>query len=125
MRHSCLDCVRKHIASANSLMIEYLQTYGHHIWLAVGELAQAERESIAQYPRITQKIRDARLDLMDWNDRYGAPETLDSDDLHLDELPDLEDLIIEICMLDGNKLYAHPKNSKKFDLLFENILEEA
>jgi hypothetical protein len=100
-------------------MIEYLQTYSHHVWLAVGELNQAEQECMFQCPDLAEKIRDARLKIMEYNDKYGAPKNLTSGNLHLDELPDLENLIIAVCVMDGNELYANPHNSKQFETQLE------
>ena len=117
IRKPCLDCTRKHIASALVLMIEYVQTHSHHIWLAVGELNQAEQECMFQCPSLAEKIRDARLKIMEYNDKYGAPVNLHSGNLHLDELPDLEALILEACIEDGNVFQVNPHNSKKFELV--------
>lgn len=64
MRHSCIFCTRKHIASAISLLKEYYQGYGHHLQLAWGELDQAEAESMDEYPELAKEICLARRGLM-------------------------------------------------------------
>ena len=66
-RTSCLDCVRKHIAQASILMDEASLGYPLHKWYAVGHLAEAESESLQQYPELSIKIRECRLSLMNKN----------------------------------------------------------
>lgn len=57
---TCLDCVRKHLSQAAVLMDEARQGYPEHVWLAIGNLAEAARESAVRYPLLAAKIRDQR-----------------------------------------------------------------
>lgn len=64
MRPVCLFCVSKHIAQAIVLVTEATLGYPEHIWLAVGHLAEAETESVSEFPELADKIREVRLALM-------------------------------------------------------------
>jgi len=64
LRPSCLECVKKHIAQAIILLKESISGYPEHLWLAIGHLAEAEEESIKNYPQFADKIRKDRLELM-------------------------------------------------------------
>ncbi len=75
VRPTCLDCCRKHISKAiitfqESLNAEYL----NHFWLAVGNLSEAEDESISEYPELAHSIRDMRLQMM--NNRRYTPDLM-------------------------------------------------
>lgn len=78
IRKSCYSCGRKHLAQACVLACEnekgYHPTWG---WLAVGHLAEAEDELIAEEPQIANEIRDHRVQYMLWLDgdgkRYHLP----------------------------------------------------
>ncbi|GAF72617.1 unnamed protein product [marine sediment metagenome] len=65
MRESCLDCVRKHIAQALILLTESKLGHPEHKWLAVGHLAEAEAESVADYEVLAKSIRNERLKIID------------------------------------------------------------
>ena len=74
LRSSCLICVRKHISKAIVLLSETSLGYPQHFWLAMGNLSEAEDESIRAYPELATKIREYRghlifkdkeVDLMD------------------------------------------------------------
>ena len=63
-RGSCLDCCRKHLSQAVVLMLEAVQGYPLHAWLAVGHMGEAADEMIDEYPAIAEKIREERLSYM-------------------------------------------------------------
>lgn len=74
LRNSCLICVRKHISKAIVLLSETNLGYPEHFWLAMGNLSEAEDESIKAFPELATKIREYRghlifkdkeVDLMD------------------------------------------------------------
>ena len=64
MRETCLFCVSKHVAQSIVLMQEAFSGYPLHRWLAVGHLAEAEAESLSEFPLLSQCIREVRLRLM-------------------------------------------------------------
>ena len=64
MRPSCLNCCRKHLAQSEVLMIEARMGYPAHAWLAVGHQAEAEAETIKDYPEIATEIRKHRVEYM-------------------------------------------------------------
>lgn len=61
MRESCLWCVMKHLAQAIVLEGESALGYPMHRWIAFGHLAEAEVESVGEYPELAAKIRETRL----------------------------------------------------------------
>lgn len=63
MRPTCLFCVTKHITQAGVLITEVLKGYPSHLWLATGHLAEAEDESLAEYPILAGNIRRVRVAL--------------------------------------------------------------
>jgi len=92
-------CVLKHLGQASVLLDEAKLGYPEHRWLAVGHLAEAESESLSDYPVLAQSIRETRKIVMDGGDMslisliHGAEGLLTQipiDDLkppqaHLDE----------------------------------------
>ncbi len=65
VRPSCLDCCRKHIAKAIITFQESLNAeYANHFWLAIGNLSEAEDETISEYPDLANSIRTIRLTMM-------------------------------------------------------------
>lgn len=64
MRPACLDCARKHIAQAMVLVHESKQGYPVHKWYAIGHLAEASDELIAEYPAAAASVRKERLAYM-------------------------------------------------------------
>lgn len=63
MREPCIFCTMKHLASARSLLEEYesdRSEYKRHFFYAIGELAQAQAESMALWPELAQQVRDYR-----------------------------------------------------------------
>jgi hypothetical protein len=100
-RNSCLDCVRKHVASAAVFMDEAAAGYPFHRWYAVGHLEHAESECRLLYPKLSASIRESRLAIIE-----GSEE------------PDFDLMILSICKLDdpnGDDLKFDPRNSKKFE----------
>lgn len=63
-RPVCKDCARKHIAQAIVLIGESLLGYPQHRWLAIGHLAEASEEMVAEYPAVAHTLRTERLKLM-------------------------------------------------------------
>lgn len=63
MRESCLFCATKHISEAIILLGEAMLGYPLHIHLACGHLAEAEIETVAEFPEFAEEIRDVRLTL--------------------------------------------------------------
>jgi hypothetical protein len=63
-RPTCTDCARKHLAQAIVLLGEAHLGYPEHRWLAIGHLAEASDETVADYPDIAEDIRSERLKLM-------------------------------------------------------------
>ena len=68
VRDGCMDCVKKHLAQAIILMQEVLQGYSEdphmHKWLAIGHLAEAADEALADNPELANEIRNLRLKVM-------------------------------------------------------------
>lgn len=64
----CLFCASKHLSQAYITAVEALQGYTMHRWLAVGHLAEAERETINEFKSFSDKIRDLRARMMGQND---------------------------------------------------------
>jgi hypothetical protein len=60
---ACLDCYRKHIATAMVFEDEASIGSGYplHKWLAVGELNAAEKEINEKYPLLAQITREHRI----------------------------------------------------------------
>lgn len=68
LRESCIKCVRKHIAQARVLLDEAQLGYPNHFFLALGHLAEAESESVKQYPTLAKQIREARENIYAGNE---------------------------------------------------------
>lgn len=62
-QESCLDCYKKHVATA--MVFEDEASIGNdyplHKWLAVGELHAAEKEVVKDFPVLAQMTRDHRI----------------------------------------------------------------
>ena len=69
-RSTCLNCVRKHLAEAYILLKEYSIAYPEHYDIAYGHLAEAEMESIDEYPKLTLEIRTERLKMDEADYKY-------------------------------------------------------
>lgn len=60
MRPVCLNCARKHLAQADILMMEAAMGYPLHAWYAMGHMAEASDELVAEYPDVANEIREVR-----------------------------------------------------------------
>jgi len=63
MRPTCPFCARKHIAQAIILLSESQQGYPAHFYLALGHLAEASDELVAEQPDRANIVRKVRKDL--------------------------------------------------------------
>lgn len=68
-QETCLDCYRKHIATAMVFEDEAAigNDYIDHKWLAVGEMHAAEKEVRWKYPVLAQMTRERRLAYIQYN----------------------------------------------------------
>jgi len=73
MRDSCLTCTRKHLAQALILESEMKRGYPNYLWLVVGHLAEAEEETLRDYPEFCSEIREHRLIFIESNGHYDLP----------------------------------------------------
>jgi hypothetical protein len=103
MRGSCLDCCRKHLSQASILLDEAQLGYPIHRWYAVGHLAEAESETMNEFPELSDKIRGQRLIIMN-----GLSQSREAK---------IEPLIILATHLAGEDadLKFDPRNSKEID----------
>ena len=60
MRHACLFCAMKHVVQAGILTMEAKQGYPLHRWWALGHLAEASDELVADYEEMANEIREYR-----------------------------------------------------------------
>lgn len=98
----CLFCAFKHLAQAYILAIETLQGYIDHHWLAVGHLAEAERETINGFKSFNDRIRSLRAKMIGQvNDGWS--------------LQDITSLLLEAC----NLAAEHNGYSEKKEHLFK------
>jgi len=69
MRSICYDCARKHLAQALIISHELPHYAGDekddHLWVFVGHMAEAADQIQKEHPSVAEKIRDARLKVMD------------------------------------------------------------
>ena len=63
VREFCPRCGIKHLAQARALMLEVNKGYPHHVWYAMGHMAEAEDEIINMMPEEANEIRSARVRL--------------------------------------------------------------
>lgn len=61
---ACMDCVRKHLATAGTFFDESKGGYPIHRWRGIGELVHGEYESVGRYPELAMRIRAERLVVM-------------------------------------------------------------
>ena len=68
-QESCLDCYRKHIATAMVLEDEAAIGDGYplHKWLAIGELNAAAKEVVKQFPILAEITREKTLEYQNEN----------------------------------------------------------
>jgi hypothetical protein len=60
------DCCRKHLSQASILLEEYATgDYDVHFWYAIGHMAEAESESIAEYPEFAALVRAERIKMIE------------------------------------------------------------
>jgi|ERR1035437_9973651 hypothetical protein len=79
LRKSCLLCVRKHLGKAESLFAEVNNGYPDHFGLAIGNMSEAEDESILAFPELSTKIRAYRLRIEKGDTTPGLLEELQHD----------------------------------------------
>ena len=77
MRETCLLCVSKHISQAIVLLLEAGKGYPLHLWFAVGHLAEAEDESLLEFPQLSEVIREIRIRLMGQTDKFKPLSLVD------------------------------------------------
>jgi len=69
MRHSCFDCVRKHLAQALVIAHElpHYSDYAKdmHLWVFVGHMAEAADQVQREAPNVASRIREIRLAVME------------------------------------------------------------
>ena len=82
-RDFCPRCAIKHLAQARALMLESGKGYAHHVWFAMGHMAEAEDELLAFMPTEAELVRVARKEL-----ETSAPEW---------KVPDFKKLMYEIA----------------------------
>jgi hypothetical protein len=72
MEH-CFSCIRKHLGAAAVLIQEFITgegQYDAHFWLAVGNMAEAERECGTEYLFFAIRIRKERTRMIEEDDYY-------------------------------------------------------
>lgn len=62
-RDFCPRCAVKHLAQARALLKERFKGYPHHVWYAMGHMAEAEDEIIDHMPEEAKSIRLSRVKL--------------------------------------------------------------
>ena len=62
-RDFCPRCAIKHLAQARALLLETKKGYPHHVWYALGHIAEAEDELVTHMPEEVAEIRRARLEV--------------------------------------------------------------
>ncbi len=62
-REFCPRCAIKHLAQARALLKERDKGYPHHVWYAVGHMAEAEDEIVERMPEEALLIRKERMRL--------------------------------------------------------------
>lgn len=62
MRPTCLDCAGKHLAQACVLLKETKTGYPTFRWFVIGHLAEAEEETVRDYPELANEIREYRTE---------------------------------------------------------------
>ena len=60
MRPTCLSCTGKHLAQACVLIKEMKTGYPSFKWFVIGHLAEAEEESVREYPDFANEVREYR-----------------------------------------------------------------
>lgn len=70
----CLNCMRLHLAKANSLIEEWLNGYEGHDWFAMAEMALAEWHCGDDFEELRSNIRAERKSFEE--DRAVLPDLL-------------------------------------------------
>jgi len=65
MRPTCLECAGKHLAQACVLIKETKTGYPAFRWYVIGHLAEAEEETVRDYPTLANEIREYRTEWAD------------------------------------------------------------
>lgn len=65
MRRACLDCAIKHLSQAQVLLDESVLGYPIHRALAMGHMAEAESELIAEFLPMAEQIREERIKMQE------------------------------------------------------------
>lgn len=100
MRTTCIECVEKHVGAARVVLSEVFQGYGQHYLDVVGELNEAEKESLIGYPDLASKIRDARKSIQLHVPAAMIAENSTERENHLNEVAsDMSDLYKEVLQL--------------------------
>jgi len=76
LRDSCADCVVKHVGQAAVLIQESHKGYDYHFIYAMGHLAEAEDESIGEFPFIANIIREFRIKCLTGESQIGDIDSL-------------------------------------------------
>ena len=76
MRPTCLECAGKHLAQACELTKEYKTGYPSFHWFVIGHLAEAEEETVRDYPDLANEIREYRVAWTDDHDLVVPYEEL-------------------------------------------------
>ena len=61
MRPTCIDCAGKHLAQCEELLKELNTGYPAFHWRVIGQLAEAEEETVRDYPELANEIREHRV----------------------------------------------------------------
>lgn len=65
MRSFCMHCTLKHIGKAIVLLSEAKLGYPEHLYIAIGNLSEAEDECLIEHPELAERIREIRLRIED------------------------------------------------------------
>lgn len=90
MRPSCLDCAGKHLAQACVLLKETKTGYPAFRWFVIGHLAEAEAETVREYPELANEIREQRIA---WNEDESIVIPFEELLAKIDELLEAEPLM--------------------------------
>lgn len=70
MRPTCTHCALKHLSQASILLSESRQGYPTHRFYALGHMAEAGDELVAEYPKYAELVRSERKKLEE-DDEYS------------------------------------------------------
>ena len=99
-REPCARCTMKHLAQANArlwlcqakiLMKESKLGYPHHVWYAMGHMAEAHDEIVDIMPEEATAIREERIKMQD---------ALMRDEIYVPDFHRLFDMVAEGAMLE-------------------------